>query len=254
MVVDPMVSRAVTRRMPPGLAADSYERYRPGYPDEVVERTLRYAGRPVRSALEIDAGTGKATHAFASRGVAVTALEPDAELCTVLRRETAGLDIVPVRATVESFRSEKGFDLLFSATGWPVARSASRSARAAGLLNPGGALALFGAPLRIADERLRADAEEAAGLRYAGDEPGRDDGRVDWLVPDPQHFADVEHQVVRRQIQLTAQEYVGYLSTLSSFLRLPVWEREKVLHAVAETLPAEVLVDASVHLHLARRR
>ena len=250
-----MVSRAVTRRMFPGLAADSYERYRPGYPDEVVERTLRYAGRPVRSALEIDAGTGKATHAFASRGVSVTALEPDAELCTVLRRETAGLDIVPVRATFESFRSEAGFDLLFSAAAWPAARSASRSARAAGLLSPGGTLALFGAPLRIADERLRVDAEEASRLGSPGEEPeGRDGGRVDWPVPSTQQFTDVEQQVVRRQILLTVQEYVGYLSTLSTFLRLAVWDREKVLRAVAEVLPAELLVDASVHLHLARRR
>jgi SAM-dependent methyltransferase len=253
VVVDPMVSRGVPRRMLPGLAADGYERYRPGYPDEVVERTLRYAGRPVRSALEIEAGTGKATHAFASRGVAVTALEPDAEMCTVLRRETAGLDIVPVRATFESFRSEAGFDLLFSAAGWPVARSASLWARAAGLLRPGGTLALFGAPLRIADGRLRADADEAARSGGGGAEDG-DGGQEGRPAPGAEQFTDAEQQVVRRQILLTAQEYVGYLSTLSTYARLAVWDREKLLRAVAEVLPAELLVDASVHLHLARRR
>jgi SAM-dependent methyltransferase len=247
-----MVSRAVDRRMT-GLAADGYERYCPGYPDEVVERTLRYAGRPVRSALEVEAGTGKATHAFASRGVAVTALEPDAEMCTVLRRETAGLDIVPVRASFETFRSEACFDLLFSAAGWPDARSASRWARAAGLLHHGGTLALFGAPLRIADQRLRADAEEAA--RSAGGEAEGGDGRPESRPAlDAEQFTDVEQQVVRRQILLTAQEYVGYLSTLPTFARLAVWDREKVLRAVAEVLPAELLVDASVHLCLARRR
>jgi len=63
-----------------GSAAEQCERYRLGNPDDVVDAVLEFAGRPVHSALEIGAGTGKATHPFAARGIAVTALEPDAEM------------------------------------------------------------------------------------------------------------------------------------------------------------------------------
>ncbi len=52
--------------------ASTYETFRPGYPDELVDEVLAYAGRPLRTALEIGAGTGKATRAFARRGIAVT--------------------------------------------------------------------------------------------------------------------------------------------------------------------------------------
>ncbi|MBO0871565.1 MAG: SAM-dependent methyltransferase, partial [Micromonosporaceae bacterium] len=53
-----------------GAVAEAYERFRPAYPVELVDTVLRYATRPVRTALEIGAGTGKATRLFAQRGIA----------------------------------------------------------------------------------------------------------------------------------------------------------------------------------------
>lgn len=73
-----------------GSIADQYERYRLDYPDEVVEVVQHYAGRPLRSALEVGAGTGKATRLFAARGIHVTALEPDLEKAAVFRRSFVG--------------------------------------------------------------------------------------------------------------------------------------------------------------------
>jgi hypothetical protein len=60
-----------------GAAARAYERFRPGYPLQLVDEILAYAGRPVRSAFEIGAGTGKATRALTARRVAGTASDPD---------------------------------------------------------------------------------------------------------------------------------------------------------------------------------
>ncbi|MFC7221014.1 hypothetical protein ACFQLX_23065 [Streptomyces polyrhachis] len=51
-----------------GARAEAYERFRPGYPAEVFDAVAAYAGRPVRTALEIGVGTGKATRLFAGRG------------------------------------------------------------------------------------------------------------------------------------------------------------------------------------------
>ena len=66
-----------------GTVAESYERFRPDYPAELADLVLAYAGRPVRTALEIGAGTGKATRLFADRGVTLTATEPDPAMTDV---------------------------------------------------------------------------------------------------------------------------------------------------------------------------
>ena len=56
-----MVARALSF----GAVAEAYERFRPGYPVELLELVMAYAGGPIRTALEIGAGTGKATRLFA---------------------------------------------------------------------------------------------------------------------------------------------------------------------------------------------
>src|SRR6478752_7817080 len=69
-----------------GVMAEAYERFRPGYPVELFDVVMAYAGHPVRSALEIGAGTGKATRLFARPGIAVTATEPDGAMLAELRK------------------------------------------------------------------------------------------------------------------------------------------------------------------------
>src|SRR6266487_2050591 len=69
-----------------GVMAEAYERFRPGYPVELVDVVMRNAGQPVRTALEIGAGTGKATRLFAQRGLTVTATEPDGDMLAELRK------------------------------------------------------------------------------------------------------------------------------------------------------------------------
>src|SRR5258708_8057977 len=69
-----------------GVMADAYERFRPGYPVELFDMVMTYAGRPVRPALEIGAGTGKATRLFAQRGGTVTAPEPAAAILAELHK------------------------------------------------------------------------------------------------------------------------------------------------------------------------
>ena len=81
-----MVTRMGARALSFGSVATAYERYRPGYPAELVDAVLTYAGRPVHAALEVGAGTGKATRVFAQREIAVTATEPDAAMLRELRK------------------------------------------------------------------------------------------------------------------------------------------------------------------------
>ena len=63
-----------------GEVAELYDGARAGYSEAVVDDVLHYLGGDSRArrALEVGAGTGKATVAFAARGLAIVALEPSA--------------------------------------------------------------------------------------------------------------------------------------------------------------------------------
>ena len=71
-----------------GAAAAAYAEHRPGY----AEAAVRWALEPVRArqplrVLDLGAGTGKLTEILARLGAQVTAVEPDPDMLTVLRRE-----------------------------------------------------------------------------------------------------------------------------------------------------------------------
>lgn len=59
-------------------SAGAYERGRPGYPDEAVDRLV--AALPGRAVVDLAAGTGKLTRALVARGLDVVAVEPVAEM------------------------------------------------------------------------------------------------------------------------------------------------------------------------------
>lgn len=59
-------------------AADDYAKYRPDYPDEVVQACADYAGlEPGAAVVDIGCGTGISSRLFARHGYAVTGVEPN---------------------------------------------------------------------------------------------------------------------------------------------------------------------------------
>ncbi len=240
-----------------GTAAEAYERFRLGYPDEVVDRTLSFAGRPVTAAVEVGAGTGKATRAFASRGVRVVALEPDRDMFSVLERETAGMPVTPVHTAFEEYDGPTT-GLVYAAAAWHWTDPTTRWTRAAALLERGGVLSLFGSQLRLADPRLEQVVSAAIGDRVddSAFRPREPATNVGWPTEEIEAsglFGDVESHAVAREVVVSQKEYAGHLSTISAYLRLTVEEQQDVLRAVAELVPVQVRLDASVALQLARR-
>jgi SAM-dependent methyltransferase len=147
-----------------GEVAELYDRARAGYPADVIDDVLRFTGvDPDRlRALEVGAGTGKATLAFAARGVEILALEPSPEMAAVAARNCRELPRVRiVRSTFEDWRlEERGFGLLFAAQSWHWVAPEVRWARAARALSPGGTLALLGHSVRWRGEPLRDELED----------------------------------------------------------------------------------------------
>ena len=79
---------SIPRRLVFGEVADLYDEGRPSYPQPLVSTTCSSSvlSRDGRRALEVGAGTGKATVLVAARGVRVLAIEPSAPMAAIARR------------------------------------------------------------------------------------------------------------------------------------------------------------------------
>ncbi|MET7951926.1 methyltransferase domain-containing protein [Micromonospora sp. NPDC005324] len=243
-----------------GMVAEQYERYRPGYPAELVDLVLTYAGQPIRTALEIGAGTGKATRLFAGAGVTVTATEPDGAMLAELRKHVpAGVETV--RAAFEDLRPGARYHLAYAAAALHWTQPEGRWSRVATLLEPGGVFASFGGPTQLVDPAL-ADVVRAARAPFLeSDEipsPGTPPGQaMQWPGTELQRsvwFTDVQQTVIERRLTMSARDYIGHLSTISAYLELPTSKQEKFFSRIERILPERVELSADVIVHLARRR
>jgi SAM-dependent methyltransferase len=244
-----------------GVMAEAYERFRPGYPVELFDLVLTYAGQPVLTALEIGAGTGKATRLFAQRGVTVTATEPDgAMLAELLKHGPA--NVKTVQAAFEDLRPGESYGLVYAAAALHWTNPEGRWSRVAALLEPGGVFASFGGPAQLADPAV-AEAVRAARTPFleSDDVPSPDgtppEQYMQWPGTELQRsewFTDVQQFVVERRLTMSARDYVGNLSTISAYLELPSSEQEQVYGRIRQVLPATVEVVADITVHLARRR
>lgn len=249
-----MTARALTF----GSVAAAYEHYRPGYPDALVDEVLAYAGRPVATALEIGAGTGKATRVFAAQGVQVTATEPDAAMLAVLRTQVPG--VATVRAAFEELPLTTTYDLVYAAAALHWTRPEGRWERVAALLEPGGVVASFGSPRDLADQELEEAVRAARSPWLADDDVPPPDGTpedstLQWPSTElvgSGLFTDVTQVVIEQRTTVSARDYVGLLSTVSAYLELEPADREAALGSVLAVLPARVHIVGDITLHLAR--
>lgn len=244
-----------------GAVAEAYERFRPGYPVELFDIVMAYAGRPVRAALEIGAGTGKLTRLFAQQGLKITATDPDQAMLAELIKHVPA-SVKAVRAAFEDLRPGERYSLVYAAAALHWTSPEGRWPRMAALLEPGGVFATFGGPLRLADPAMQ-EAVRAARAPFLGDDeipspdgtppeqymqwPGTELQRSGW-------FTDVQQLVVERHLTKTSRDYVGHLSTIETYLELPPSEQSQIYSKLMQVLPETVEVTANIIVHLARRR
>jgi SAM-dependent methyltransferase len=243
-----------------GSVAEAYERFRPGYPRELFDLVVRYAGRPISGALEIGAGTGKATRLFAGRGVAVTATDPDEGMLAELRKHVPA-NVRTARAAFEELPTSQSYELVYAAAALHWTSPLRRWRRMAALLEPGAVVASFGGPFRPADRAVEETVHAARAPFLADDEVPSPDGTppehdMQWPGTELRQsawFVDVRQYVIERRLMLSGSDYVGYLSTVSAYLELPDSAREQALGRISRVLPDAVEVTADIFIHLARR-
>ncbi|MHA6764935.1 class I SAM-dependent methyltransferase [Streptacidiphilus sp. PAMC 29251] len=244
-----------------GVMAEAYERFRPGYPVELFDLVMAYAGHPVRTALEIGAGTGKATRLLAQRGVAVTATEPDGAMLAELRKHVPA-NVTTVQAAFEDLRpgESERYGLVYAAAALHWTNPEGRWSRVAALLEPGGVFASCGGPVQLADPAVTEAVRAARAPFLTSDDIPSPDGTppdhaMQWPGTELQRsgwFTDVEQHVLEQRLTMTAREFVGYLSTVSAYLVLPASDQEQVFSRILRVLPQTVEIAADIIVHLAR--
>ena len=242
-----------------GAGAADYERFRPDYPDQLVLAIRDYARTPLRTALEIGAGTGKATRVFVAAGIDVLATDPDAAMLAELRRRVPG--VRTMQAPFERLAGVGTYDLVFAGAAMHWTDPARRWSRVATLLDDDGVFASFGGPAVLTDP----DVEEAVRIARApfldDDEVASPDGTpaeapMQWPGSEllrSAELTDVRQVEIERRFVMSTADYLGHLSTISAYRLLPDGVRAAAFERIRNVLPGEVRLSADIVLHLARR-
>ena len=129
-----------------GQCADEYENARPGYPESLIKRVLTAASGAEQpwSAIEVGAGSGKATVPIAAAGLPVSCIEPSRRMAKVLREKCVAFPNVSVSVTsFERWRPHGTYTLLVAAQSWHLVDPAMRIVKSARVLRRRGVIALM---------------------------------------------------------------------------------------------------------------
>jgi SAM-dependent methyltransferase len=232
-----------------GAAAANYDKYRPRYPDQLIDDVV--AMLPGRRVLEVGAGTGIATAAFAARGMAVTCVEPDPEMAAVLSAKLArNADLHLDLATFEAWSAARpagapGFDGLISGQAWHWIDPKTRWADAGAAVRSGGVIALFWNDDHFADPRVPAAYTAACERRGIEIRPLREEpapsSDPDRIVEEPRperwpevhaeadgFFAELRKHQFHWTRRMSVADYVAHVNTTSAHLILSPEVRDEL--------------------------
>lgn len=230
--------------------AESYNRVRPRYPEELFNALELEAGLEEDDRLlELGPGTGQATLSLARRGYKIHAVELGEEMARVARRELA--DYPRVKVITGSFEqtelAELEYALVYSATAFHWISPEAKFSKPHRLLRAGGHLAI------IHTRHLSAGMEDeffrASQPVYAKYEQVRERVKTPLRAPQPEEIlpAPLDESLFRLThfqsfpvtLHYTAKRYCELLSTYSPQLLLPEAEREAFLGEMRELILAE---------------
>jgi SAM-dependent methyltransferase len=244
-----------------GEVAELYDSERADYPDELVDDVVEYADLgPGDRVLEVGGGTGIATRAFATRGLAIHVVEPSEPMADVLRARTVGLPVTVQGCRFEEWTPDAEYPLLFSAQAWHWVDPATRYRAASSALRDRGTIALFGhrphvaPPLREPIEAAHATHEpEKARRPYFDDVAYAPEFATE--LADSGLFASVEHRTYGFNRSYDTAGFLRLMSTMSDHRVLDPERRSRLradLAAIIDGAGGVVVINYRTDLYLAR--
>jgi SAM-dependent methyltransferase len=128
------------RQVAEGFGADAgrYDRARPTYPADLVERIV--AASPGRDVVDVGCGTGISSRLFQAAGCRVLGVEPDPRMAEQARHGGTEVEVAKFEDWDPAGRV---FDAVIAAQAWHWVDLVAGAAKAAEALRPGGRLAVF---------------------------------------------------------------------------------------------------------------
>lgn len=201
--------------------AGEYDRYRPGYPDELFDGMAERLSLPDRPVVaDLGAGTGRASLAMARRGWRVTAIERGRAMLDVLRARAAdeGLVVATVHTDAEQTGMDPGsVDLATAAQAFHWFDRLRALAEMARIVRPGGGIALFWNTRDTDGSALLSEYDELlgrAGIRRDRHRAGPDATTAEG-VSAAGGFAEPEFFQVRHVERMRPGEFIGLAFTAS---------------------------------------
>jgi SAM-dependent methyltransferase len=240
------------RRLVFGEVAELYEAMRPSYPDALVDDLTTWAaeGVPRPTALEVGAGTGKASRLMAARGVQVTAIEPSAEMAAVARR-TAVTQGGPIELIASGFEDAdlggRRFPLIYAAQAWHWVSVPRGYELARAALIDGGRLVPFWNRAVWPRSELRAALDEvytahippalSGGPNHPSTAAASDTG-VGWAeeIAQVDGLGEPEVREYEWSTDYTGEQYAGLVATHSETRLLDDETRTRFLAALQEAI------------------
>jgi SAM-dependent methyltransferase len=217
-----------------GRDAGTYDEARPSYPQAVIDHVTSLVDASY--AVEVGAGTGKATAAFARVDLALTCLEPSPEMAALLdARSLPGVRVVI--STFEAWETEPdSVDLIYAAQAWHWVDEGTGLGKTLSLLRPGGVLALmWNIPVDRYGDHLETYSAHAPQLLAERDERIKRRDDHDWCADmDAAGFVGTNRFSHRWTEDLTADRYRALYSTYSDHMMLEEPNRTTLLDALEE--------------------
>jgi len=221
--------------------ADYYDKYRPSYPNEIIniliEKTKLTNGSKL---LEIGAGSGKATELFTSKGFEILCIEPGSDLVKRGNERFEDENFKFVEARFEDYPiTLNHFDVVFSAQAFHWVPQPIGYEKCSATLKDSGYLAII-YNMYIAydndfdNELLTISNKYSMGLSSAEDCEKRADSIVSGII-ESGLFSKPE--VIRSSFEqtYTPDEYFGFVLTGNSFIQ-KTEEEKQAAHKELEQL------------------
>jgi len=256
------------RRQSFDAAADAYDEYRLGYPEELFDALSSQLPPPAR-VLEIASGSGHATLPLAQRGYQIRCIELGARLAQIARQKLAAFPGVQTEVArfEEAEVAEGSADLVVCASAFHWLHHARALPKIASALRPSGLLALLWTSPPHESHHLFASAAQPIYLRHAHEllavrtresAPARMSRAVPGVLLGSPLFADCTHEEFRFQRTLSTRAFLGLSGTYSNYLTLPEATRAALFAELGELIErrfgGELTLELRSVLQLARRR
>lgn len=206
-----------------------YDRYRPGFPEGSADLIVP---SPVRTALDLGAGTGKFTELLRSRAEHVIAVEPSSAMLDILRVKLPTVEALQGNAERIPVAGG-GVDVVTVAQAFHWFDREAACAEIARVLAPGGVLGL------IWNHSDPESAWDRAAHRIAHPAVAEEDGTTSSAADELPGFVHIHHEQIHWTERIRRHDYLGRWSTVSSFLVADDDARASMIAAIEAVLDAE---------------